>query len=192
MLRWDSLERKTSTDQPLMMQRKILSEEEIYDILSNSRRRAALQQLTGSGEGTMSLRELSVRLASEESNQSPPPQRLRESVYSSLQQTHLPLLDELGVIRYDRATHTISLCDCAREVGRYMEETPYHGITWGELYRGLGIASLLVVLAALLEAPVVSGVDPILWTSGFLAAFAVAIGYQFWTNRWHILRALRG
>jgi hypothetical protein len=175
-----------------MIRQSSLSEEQIYEVLSNSRRRGAFQQLAVGGERTMSVRELSVRLATEESGQSPPPRGLRESVYSSLHQTHLPLLDELGVVSYDRDARTVSLCEHAHEVGRYMEVTPHRGVTWAELYRGLGILSLLVVLAALLEAPGVSAVDPVLWTSGFLAAFAAAVGYQFWTNRWYILRALRG
>lgn len=175
-----------------MIRQSSLSEEQIYEVLSNTRRRSAFQQLALGGERTMSLRELSVRLATEESGQSPPPRRLRESVYSSLHQTHLPLLDELGVFSYDHDTRTVSLCEHAHEVSRYMEVTPHRGVTWGELYRGLGIVSLLVVLTALLGVPGVGTIDPVLWTSGFLATFAVAVGYQFWTNRWYILSALRG
>ncbi|CDK37856.1 uncharacterized protein BN903_56 [Halorubrum sp. AJ67] len=39
--------------------------------------------------------------------------------------------------------------------------------------------------------PGVSAVDPILWTSLFLASFAVAGAYQLWLNRFSVARQLR-
>lgn len=175
-----------------MLKQQQLSEENVYAILSNSRRRGAFQQLTAAADGSMSVHELSVRLAATESGQSPPPQKLRESVYNSLQQTHLPLLDDLGVVAYDEESRTVSLCVHARALGRYMEAMPSRRVTWGELYRTLGIVSLVTVLASLLGAPAVGAVDPILWTSAFLGVFAVSVCYQFWTNRWYVLHVFRG
>ncbi len=174
-----------------MFQRKRVPEEDIYEVLSNSRRRGALRELTNNGNA-ITLRELSVRLATEESGQSPPPRALRESVYSALHQTHLPLLEDAGIVTYDRESRAVNAHPCARDVDRYMGKTLYKDVTWDELYRTLGIVSLTVLLAALLDVPVIATVDPLLWSSGFLTAFAVAVGYQFWANRWYVLRALRG
>jgi len=47
------------------------------------------------------------------------------------------------------------------------------------------------VLAALLDVPLVSAVDPILWTSLGLGAFAAASAVQLWVNRFSVLRQLR-
>lgn len=168
-----------------------LPEGEIYEILANGRRRETLRVLTTAERGSIDLRELATAISVSETGQSPPPRTTLESVRSSLHQTHLPKLQELGVVTYDRTAHTVSLCDHARDVERYMEVVTPYGVTWSEVYRSLGIVSLLIVLGTLLEVPLVSLIDPLLWTSAFLAAFAVVIDAQLWSNRWFLLRTLR-
>ncbi|EMA65755.1 hypothetical protein C461_13681 [Halorubrum aidingense JCM 13560] len=168
----------------------VLPAEQVYTILANERRRQALEQL-GSVGGVVTVHELSALVAGHETGESPPPKRSRESVYTSLVQTHLPKLEDLGVIEYDRETQTIELSRHARDVSLYTEIVARGGVTWSELYRALGVVSLTVVLAALLGAPLVSAVDPILWTSLFLAGFAATGAYQLWVNRFSVVRQLR-
>lgn len=169
-----------------------LSEGTIYEILANRRRRETIRHLTieASGEPT-SLRTLSEKIATSETGESPPPSSARESVYNSLHQTHLPKLEELGVVRYDRDAREVYPSERARDVDQYMEVVTSHGITWGELYRSLGVASLTLVVWSLVGLPVVSAVDPLLWASGSLALFAVLVTYQLWSNRWYIRQSLR-
>lgn len=167
-----------------------LPAEQVYTILANERRRRALEQL-GTVGGIVTVHELSALVAGHETGQSPPPKRSRESVYTSLVQTHLPKLEELGVVAYDRETQTIELSRHARDVALYTEIVASAGVTWSELYRTLGVVSLTVLLAVLLGAPVVSRVDPILWTSLFLASFAAVGAYQLWVNRFSVLRQFR-
>ncbi|SIS17824.1 hypothetical protein SAMN05421752_11835 [Natronorubrum thiooxidans] len=174
-----------------MFRTNSLSEGDIYEILSNSRRRETIRHLSAVRDCSVSLRELSVAIATAETGQSPPPQTARESVRSSLHQTHLPKLTELGVVNYDCDTRTVTLRDHARDVDRYMTVITPYGLTWAELYQALGVFSLLTVLASLLEAPLVGAIDPLLWISGSLVAFAVAIATQLWSNRWTVLRALQ-
>ena len=168
----------------------VLPAEQVYSILANERRRRALEQL-GSVGGVVTVHELSELVAGRETGESPPPKRCRESVYTSLVQTHLPKLADAGVITYDRESQTIELSRRARDVRLYTEILAPGGATWSELYRALAMVSLLVVLAALLEAPLVSAVDPVLWTSLALGAFAVASAAQLWVNRFSVLRQLR-
>ena len=168
----------------------ILPAEQVYAILANERRRRALEQLESVG-GVVTVHELSTLIAGHETGESPPPKRSRESVYTSLVQTHLPKLEDLGVVAYDRGTQTIELSRHARDVSLYTEIVAKGGITWSELYRALGIVSLTVLLAALLDAPVLSLLDPVLWTSLFLAAFAAVGAYQLWINRFSVVRQLR-
>lgn len=76
-----------------------LPESVVYEILANPRRRATIRHLTTTASGrTVSLRDLATAIAAAETGQSPPPRASRESVYNSLHQTHLPKLDELGVV----------------------------------------------------------------------------------------------
>jgi len=162
----------------------------VYTILANERRRRALEQL-GSVGGVVTVHELSALVAGHER-----PARARRrsavaSVYTSLVQTHLPKLEELGVIEYDRETQTIEVSRHARDVALYTEVVASAGVTWSELYRALGVVSLTVLLAALLGVPLVSAIDPVLLTSLALALFAAASAYQLWINRFSVLRQLR-
>lgn len=167
-----------------------LPEYEVHKILSNPRRREALRTL-GSQHGMVPVRDLAEAIARVESGVDPAPARVRDSVYISLHQTHLPKLHELGVINYDREQRSVELLESARDVDRYMDVLGPGGFTWGEFYRGVGVLGLLAVLGTLVEVPLLSTVDPLLWTSLFLGVFAVTTAYQLWTDRWNILRGLR-
>ena len=163
----------------MQIRSETLPETVIHDLLSNSRRKNALRELRTRG-GTVTVRELSEAIAAAETGTSPAPACVRESVYASLHQTHLPRLHELGVVEYDRTRKEVRTCRGARDVGRYMEVISGYGVTWTELYQVLGVVTLLVVLAAQLDAPLISAIDPILWTSGALAVFAAVTAVQLW------------
>ena len=176
----------------MQFRKNALPESTIYEILSNGRRRGTIQHLTERLPAeTVGLHELSEAVAIEESGQSPPPRALRESVYGSLHQTHLPKLEELGVVTYDREMGTVSLCTRARDVTLYMSVLTRYGVTWDEFYRLLGTATLALTIGALVELPGVSAIDPLLWASGGLVVFALAITSQLWADRWTLLRILR-
>ena len=72
-----------------------------------------------------------------------------------------------------------------------MEVVTRYGITWSDYYRNLGILGLFVVVASLVDVPLVARVDPLLWASGFLAVFALSTAYQLWKARFGIIRGLR-
>jgi DNA-binding transcriptional ArsR family regulator len=169
---------------------RALTECQIHQILANPRRRAVLDYVGGRPRAT-SVRELSEAIAVAESGQSPAPTKVRDSVYTSLHQTHLPRLQELGIVYYDRERSEVVPLGGSRAVDRYTEVVTRFGVTWAEAYRALGVLGLTVVVAALVEVPVVSLIDPLLWTSGFLAAFAACSAYQLWTDRWRIVNGLR-
>ncbi|WP_436923954.1 DUF7344 domain-containing protein [Halosimplex amylolyticum] len=166
-----------------------LAEEEIHDILRNERRREVLDRLRKT-IGSMSLRELSVSIAESESGQSPPPTDLRESVYNSLHQTHLPKLDREGIVVYDRDRKTVELDQSARAVDLYMEVVTPYGITWASFYRALCTIGLMVLLGVELGFPLLSALNSVLLITTFLLVLAAATSYQLWNRRWFILRAL--
>jgi hypothetical protein len=174
----------------MLVRRHTLSECEIHQILSNPRRRAVLEHL-GTSPGAISVRDLSEAIATTETGESPAPSRVRESVYTSLHQTHLPKLHDLGIVYYDRERSEILPLEGVRAVDPYMEVVTSWGVTWGEYYRALGVLGLTVVVAALTPVPLVSLVDPLLWASGFLALFALSSAYQLWRDRYALARLVR-
>ncbi|ELZ44474.1 hypothetical protein C464_13295 [Halorubrum coriense DSM 10284] len=166
-----------------------IPETDIHDLLRNERRRQVIKQLQGT-VGKTTLRDLAESIAERETGESPPPKNIRNSVYNSLHQTHLPKLDNSGIVEYESNRKTIRLTENARSVDVYMEVVTPYGITWSEYYSMLGTLSLLIVFAALVEVPVISMIDPVLFVSVFLVVFSVSIGYQLWMSRWVYLNAM--
>jgi len=165
-----------------MFERAGLPETEVYYVLSNARRREALAVLWAQPEA-LSLRELSERLATAESGLMPAPRPLRESVYNALHQTHLPKLDELGLVAYDPDRKLVRALPGAGQLGRYMDVTTRAGITWGEYYRVLGVIGLFATVASLAGTPGFAAVDPLVPATVSLAAFAVSTTYQLFAAR---------
>jgi hypothetical protein len=166
-----------------------IEEAEIHDVLRNERRRRTIEHLREES-GMVSLRDLSGAIAAAETGETPPPRNIRESVYNSLHQPHLPKLDSLGVVRYDSDRKDINIDGRAREVDLYMEVVTEYGITWGEYYRSLGVFALFSIVASEIGVPLLAEVSSLLVASAFLAVIGASIAYQLWTHRWRYLRLL--
>lgn len=107
------------TDSPPTEPATTLQPVDIHDVLSNERRQLTLQILSENGDD-ISARELSERIAERETGEQPPPRNIRQSAYVSLQQTHLPKLDKLGIVDYDMTAKRVSLAERADEVIDFM------------------------------------------------------------------------
>ncbi|MFB6082400.1 MAG: hypothetical protein ABEJ67_06220 [Halanaeroarchaeum sp.] len=167
-----------------------LDRSEIHDVLRNDRRRMVLEELEAAA-GRETLRELSERIAERETGETPAPRDIRRSVYVSLQQTHLPKLDGLGIIEYDDDEQVVTLDHNARELSVYMEVVPTYGLSWAEYYAGLAVTGLLTVLAALVGVPGIARVDAWLWASLFLLGVFASAVYQILRQQSSILHRLK-
>jgi DNA-binding transcriptional ArsR family regulator len=163
--------------------------EEVHDVLRNDRRRLTLQYLKQRLE-PVEVRELSERVAELEVGESPAPRNIRQSVYNALNQTHLPKLDETGLVEFDRDRKIVSLRETARDLDVYMNVVTPLGIAWDTYYRSLGVVALVTVLAADTDLAFFAGVDSLVFATVFLFAFALSTSYQLWSLRWFYLRWL--
>ncbi len=162
---------------------------EIHDILRNDRRRKVLKYLKQRLE-PVSLRALSEQIAEWEASESPAPRNLRQSVYNSLHQTHLPKLDAADIVDYDRNRKRIALNDRAREVDVYLDVVTWFGITWSTYYRTLGVVALSTVMLGAMGVPLIGQLEPLFSATVFLFVYALSTIYQLWSRRWFYLRAL--
>ena len=125
-------------------------QEEIFEVLSNERRRYALAYLEQCEDGSAALSTLATQVAAVE-NDVPPdrvPSQDRKSVYVGLRQTHLPKMDQYGLVDYDRDRGEIELTETAEQAHTYMEYVPEHDIPWSYHYFGLSaIMGVITVLA---------------------------------------------
>lgn len=164
-----------------IFQRPYIHETDAYYLLSNARRREALTLLWGRPEG-VTLRELSEAIASAETGTDPAPRAARQSVYNALHQTHLPKLDEFGLVEYDSDRKVVRPRREGRHLRRYMDTVTPAGVTWGEYYRGLGIGGLFAVVASSTGVPGFDAVDPLVFASAALGAFALSTAYQLFNR----------
>lgn len=159
-----------------------LSETRIHEVLSNDRRRMVIQLLRENG--SLTVRELSERIAAEETGETPPPRNIRQSAYVSLQQTHLPKLDRLDIVNYDEGTKAVRLNTDAGDVAVYMEVVPDGKLSWSEYYAVVSSLGVLLVVASTVGVPVFGAVG----ASALAVAVFLLIGcsalYQRYSHRW--------
>jgi hypothetical protein len=132
-----------------------LSRDEVFEILSNRRRRYALHCLKQRDDG-VELGEISEQVAAWETDKTVADVDTaeRKRVYTSLQQCHLPRMDEKGVVNFEQDGGVIELGEAAEDVDVYMEVTEEYDIPWSFYYLGLGcIGTTLVTLSWLGFAP---------------------------------------
>ncbi len=166
-----------------------LDPDEIHGVLRNDRRRLTLKYLKQRLE-PVSLRDLSERVAELESNTTPAPRDLRQSVYNSLHQTHLPKLDDYGIVDYERDQKVVSLEARAKDIDVYMGISTPVGVTWSTYYRSLGVLGMFAVVLCGVDAPLLASVEPLVFATVFLALFTASTVYQLWARRWFYASAL--
>ena len=159
-----------------------LDEREIHDVLRNDRRRLALEALRERG-GQATVRELSERLATQETGEDPPPDDKRQSVYVTLHQTHLPKLEELSIVEYEPDEKDVTLTDRIQEVEVYMEVVPQYGLSWGEFYVGLSLLGLLSAVAAVIDVPGVSRIGLTYLVIWFFLVQMFAAAYHVYSQQ---------
>ena len=148
-----------------------LAHDDVFEVLSNDRRRCIVHYLKKHDARRIDLRELVDYVAAWETDT--PIDKLdgdkRKSVYAAIRQTHLPKMEDAGIVEYDHLRGEVALTDCAREVELYLEYVPDNDIPWSELY--LGQSAVAVALVAVGW----TGIYPFGWLSAWWLALGVAI-----------------
>lgn len=131
-----------------------LSKDELFRILSNSRRRYIIYYLHEAGD-EMSLKELAARIAAVENGTSVDEvtDEERQRVYISLYQTHLPKLEEAGIVSYDDEERIVALTPEIAQEGFFWMQTEDESRPWATYYAALGVVGWLVVIARALALP---------------------------------------
>lgn len=156
-----------------------LSKDLVFTMLSNGRRRHVIHCLKQRDE-RVTIRELSRQVAAWENGIEPEAldYKQRKRVYTSLHQTHLPKLDDAGIVDYDRDRGTVALDDAARELEVYMEVVPENELPWSVYYLGLAVLSMALVPLVWLDIVPFAGVPDIALAALVAAAFGVSAGLQ--------------
>lgn len=159
-----------------------LSRDEVFDILSNQRRRHVLHFLKQRNGDGAELRELSAQVAAWENGKSV--ERLtsdeRRRVYTSLQQFHLPKLHTNEVVEYDNRRGTVELTTGATDLDVFFDIVEDDDVPWSLYYTGLSglcIALVGVVSLGIYPLTLVPGLAWSLFIAVLFAASALAHVY---------------
>lgn len=162
-----------------------LAPDDVFHLLQNRRRRLVLRYLTEHDTPAVEMREVAEQVAAWENDTTVAAltSDARQRVYIALYQSHLPKLDERGVIEYDQNRGTIEPCASLSQLEPYLssdtvssepieqeetddEEEMRWSWQWNDHYLGLAVLSMLAVLGVALS-PIGSGIG--LWLSAIIA-----------------------
>lgn len=156
---------------------------EIFDLLSNQRRRHTLHYLRRE-ERPVELRELSEQLSAWENNvtREAVTHKQRKRVYTALRQTHLPKLDDADIINYDKSRGVIEPGNL-EDVELYLDVVPEHEIKRSEYYLGLSAISAAVLAVAWVGIIPFDMLPMRVWAVIVVAAFALSAAVDVYYDR---------
>lgn len=155
-----------------------VTRDDLFHVLRNRRRRFAIHHLKRAS-GPVDVGELATQVAAWENgvSASEVTSRQRRRVYNALQQTHVPELDETGIVDVDR--REVELTDRADDLDLYLEVVPTSDVPWSKYYLVLGVVGLVAVGVTWLNAGPV-GAFPDVTAGAFLSvALLVSAGANY-------------
>lgn len=158
-----------------------LSRDLVFDVLKNRRRRYALHYLRRA-DGSVQLSELAEQVAAWENDTAVDAISAaeRKRVYTALYQSHLPKLDEAGIVDYNQNRGIVELSDAAEQLDVYLDLDAKPDIPWCNWYLGLAVGGLGLLSGAWVGLPPFSLVaDVLLATVIVLAYGAVAVVHTY-------------
>lgn len=150
-----------------------LSQDLVFDILSSPRRRYVLYYLRQVDE-PIELTALAEQVAAWE-NQTDTESlsdQQRKRVYVSLYQTHVPKLDDAGVVRYDQDEGTVELAPDATAIDDYLTQSST-APSWERIYLALAAVGGLFLALTLFDVSLFAALSEVVVALVVVAAFVV-------------------
>lgn len=145
-----------------------IPKEDAFDILKNRRRRDILHYLKQNGNEA-DVGQMAKQIAAWENNKevSAVTSKQRKRLYTALYQSHLPKMDDVGILEYNQRRGVVNLTEEGAELDVYLEFVPGNDINWSQYY-----LALTAISTALLGAHYL-GIYPFTMPSSTVAAVVV-------------------
>lgn len=155
---------------------RALSEDELFTILANQRRRHIIHALLNTGE-SVDIGTLSEEIAAWEDDLTTDEisSADRKRVYTALQQSHLPKLDNAGVVDFDSDRGTVEPTPTLEDVEIYMDIVYGREIPWSDYYSGLTILAATILSGTALGLRPFTILPPSGWYAFVIVMFAVSV-----------------
>lgn len=156
-----------------------LSTEDVYEVLSNRRRRYAIHYLKQTGDA-VDVSTLAEQVAAWENGKSIAEldSQERKRVYISLYQSHLPTLEKRGLVTYDSDRGIVELTEPIANAKIYLEVVAGQNVPWSYFYLGLSLVSGLLLALAYYEIGVLENVSAFVVAGVITLLFAISAAFQ--------------
>ena len=161
-----------------------LPKDDLYEVLANRRRRYTVHALEGSDE-PMEIGDIAEKIAAWENGieETRVSYDERKRVYTALQQSHLPKMDQKGVVDFDKNRGTVEPTSALRDVDVYMDIVHKGEIPWSQYYLGLSAVAAAMVVAVAMNAWPFTLLPDLFWAVAIVAVFGVSSVVQWYYSR---------
>jgi len=124
------------------------SKDDVFEVLSNRRRRYAIHYLKRRDGEPVAVSELTDWVSSWENGKEIDAlnHRERKRVRNALRQFHLPKMDEYGFVAYDSQRGVVELTEAASDANFYVDSLTGRDIPWSAYYCGLSLLGVVCML----------------------------------------------
>ena len=152
-----------------------LSKDDLYEVMANRRRRYTVHALNGTEE-PMEIGDIAEKVAAWENGveEGRVTYDERKRVYTALQQSHLPKMDDKGVVEFNKNRGTVEPTDAIQDVEIYMDIVHKGEIPWSQYYLGLSAVTTALLAAVALNAWPFTLLSDLSWAIFIVVAFAVS------------------
>ncbi|WP_267640723.1 DUF7344 domain-containing protein [Haloarchaeobius amylolyticus] len=162
-----------------------VSEDELFDVLSNQRRRYAVHVLKQEEQAAIDIGPMARQIAAWENDVelSQVDYSERKRVYTALQQQHLPRMDEAGVVEFDKDRGVVEPTAALADVDLYLDVVRGKEMPWNEYY--LGLSGVAVALTAVVGADLwpFTAFSDFSWLVAVVIAFACsALAHRYYVT----------
>lgn len=162
-----------------------LSDDELFEVLANRRRRYAVHALKQEADEAAELGDVAEQVAAWEYDVDVEQVSYeeRKRVYTALQQSHLPMMDDAGIIEFDKDRGVVEATTTLEDIEVYMEVVQGNEIPWSVYYLGLSGVAAALVLAVGLNAWPFHLLPMTGWMIAITAMFTVSAGIHTYYAR---------
>jgi len=162
-----------------------ISEDELFDVLSNRRRRLAITLLRRE-DAPVELGRMADEIAARENDV--PVEEVsaaqRKRVYTALQQTHLPRMDRAGLVAFDREVSVVEPASGLSSIELYPDVVSGRDVAWSEYYLALSAVGVALLVGARLGVGPLSLLPDFAWATFVVVAFGFSsLAHRYYARR---------
>ena len=164
------------------------SEDDLFEVLSNRRRRFVVHALKREDAPT-EIGDIAEQVAAWEYDTGVDQVSYdeRKRVYTALQQSHLPKMDDVGVVEYDKSRGIVEPTGALEDVEIYMDIVQGNEIPWSKYYLGLAGLGVSLMIAVWANAWPFVLLPDAAWGTAITAALSVsAIAHTYYSSELRI------